>query len=344
MQGGIALQTGNYVVFSPNWNNNIGAATFGDGTTGIINTTVSSSNSLVGTSPSDSVGISKGLALTNGHYVVFSPSWSNSTGAATWGDGTTGITGIVSSGNSLIGMAPGDAVAWNEGIALTNGNYVVFSPFWNSNIGAATWCPGTGAIGTVTADNSLTGNVSGDFVTLDILATSPYLGVGGLALANGNYVVLSALWNNTTGAATFVDGATGIPAQETSIGVQVSANNSFIGSDAGQTLGFNGIKLANGNFVVQSKPSSYTLLSIFGNGTTGEFLCGGYGEVPAQDAISTYYSSSSYYTSLVDDSVNGTFIVSSPGNYPASPLSLAPSSPDLSRLINLPLLEPLNKI
>ena len=317
LQGGIALTTGNYVVFSPDWNNGLGAATFGNGTTGIINTTVDSSNSLVGSSTTDLVGNFAGIALANGHYVVFSPFWNNNTGAATWGDGNTGITGIVSSSNSLIGSVSGDAVSENKGIALANGNYVIFSPYWNNFIGAATWCPGTGVIGTVTAENSLTGTLYNDLVST---ISTPLPSFGGFALANGNYVVLSARWNNSTGAATFVDGATGIPAQETSIGVQVSAHNSLIGSAAGQTLGFNSIALANGNFVVQSKPSSSTLFSIFGNGTTGELLCGGYGKVSAHDAISTYYySSATYSTSLVDDSVNGAFIVSSPGNYPNTP-------------------------
>jgi hypothetical protein len=48
-------------------------------------------------------------ALTNGNYVVRSPIWDNGSvvnaGAVTWGDGATGVTGLVSVFNSLLGEA-----------------------------------------------------------------------------------------------------------------------------------------------------------------------------------------------------------------------------------------------
>ncbi len=51
-------------------------------------------------------------ALTNGNYVVASPNWDNGpivdAGAVTWGDGTTGITGPVTTTNSLHGTTAGD--------------------------------------------------------------------------------------------------------------------------------------------------------------------------------------------------------------------------------------------
>jgi hypothetical protein len=83
-------------------------------------------------------------ALSNGNYVVVSPFWNNKAGAATWGNGSTGIIGLVSAVNSLVGSTGdqvGDAVT-----ALSNGNYFVTSPLWNGGRGAATW--GNGSDGT----------------------------------------------------------------------------------------------------------------------------------------------------------------------------------------------------
>jgi hypothetical protein len=85
-------------------------------------------------------------------------------GAATWGSGTTGVTGVVSAANSLVGSTPGDQV----GIAVTalsNGNYVVASPFWDKgaviNAGAATWGSGTtGVTGAISVASSLLGTTA----------------------------------------------------------------------------------------------------------------------------------------------------------------------------------------
>ena len=51
------------------------------------------------------------------------------------GNGTTGVSGIVSAANSLVGSTTDDYVGYNDdGIsavtALSNGNYVVSSPEW----------------------------------------------------------------------------------------------------------------------------------------------------------------------------------------------------------------------
>ncbi len=116
--GGItALTNGNYVVSSRFWGNGnvlyAGAATFGNGTTGIVGS-VSAANSLVGTQYFDVVS-SNGVAeqtgitaLANGNYVVNSTSWKNGSssaaGAATFGNGATGVTGPVNSVNSGMGL------------------------------------------------------------------------------------------------------------------------------------------------------------------------------------------------------------------------------------------------
>jgi hypothetical protein len=124
-----------------------GAVTWGSGTTGITGV-VSATNSLVGSTASDKVGYYGVTALTNGSYVVNSNGWDNganaNAGAATWGSGTTGITGAVSAANSLVGSTASDQVG-SSVTALTNGNYVVQSPLWDNgaiaNAGAAGQTP-----------------------------------------------------------------------------------------------------------------------------------------------------------------------------------------------------------
>src|SRR5204863_1863391 len=108
---------------------------------------VSAANSLVGSTAGDQIGSAGVTALTNGNYVVRSPNWDTggivNAGAVTWGDGTTGVTGVVSPANSLVGATAADQVGSVGVTALTNGNYVVASSGWDdgaiANGGAATW-------------------------------------------------------------------------------------------------------------------------------------------------------------------------------------------------------------
>jgi hypothetical protein len=233
--GGVtALTNGNYVVGSPVWDNggatNAGAATWGSGATGATGA-VSAANSLVGSAANDQVGSITVTALTNGNYVVMSPSWDNgaaiNSGAATWGNGTTGVSGTVSAANSLVGTTANDAIgSFLE--PLSNGNYVVYSSAWDNgavtNVGAATWGNGTtGVSGVVSAANSLIGSTAADQVG----------GSSVFALTNGNYVVASQSWDNgaaaNAGAVTWGSGTTGVS------GV-VSAANSLVGSTANDNV------------------------------------------------------------------------------------------------------------
>jgi hypothetical protein len=209
-----ALTNGNYLVLSRLWNGEEGAATLGNGNTGTTGI-VSPLNSLVGVTAAadgdngDEVGYTA-TPLTNGNYVVASPYWNDSEGAATWGNGTTGIIGTVSPSNSLVGSTSaagggtGDQVGFNypEGtgiIALSNGNYIVATPDWNNNVGAVTWGNGTtGVSGTISVSNSLVGGTTGDEVGSYVLA-----------LGDGNYVVNSPGWNGSQGAVTWGNGANG---------------------------------------------------------------------------------------------------------------------------------------
>jgi hypothetical protein len=245
------LSNGNYVVSSYQWDNgsieNAGAATWANGTTGITGT-ISSTNSLVGSKVYDYVSYSGIVVLSNGNYVVSSPEWDNggvtNVGAVTWGDGTIGISGVVSSTNSLVGSTASDRVS--HAVALTNGNYVVYSRDWDNggttDAGAVTWGNGmAGITGAISSTNSLVGSTAGDRVGSD----------GVVALNNGNYVVRSLNWDNggaaDAGAVTWGNGTTGTS------GV-VSSANSLVGSTTDDQVGYEGVvALSNGNYVVSGR-------------------------------------------------------------------------------------------
>lgn len=250
-----ALTNGNYVVGSNAWDNgavvNVGAVTWCSGTAGCTGA-VSVANSLVGSTAEDAVGWSDKTGvtpLTNGNYVVSSPSWDNGAivdaGAVTWANGVTGIHGTLTIANSLVGSTAEDEVGGGGVIALSYGNYVAGSPHWTNgaiqDVGAATWGNGsTGTVGAVSSANSLVGSTQNDYVTTR----------GMYALTNGNYVVCSGRWHNgaiyNAGAATWGDGVTG------TVGV-ISAANSLVGGSAENLVCWGGVAaLANGNYVVLS--------------------------------------------------------------------------------------------
>jgi hypothetical protein len=284
-----ALSNGNYVVSSRSWNGGRGAATWGDGTIGVTGT-MDASNSLVGSDPGDGVG--SVTALSNGNYVVSSYSWNGLRGAATWGDGTIGVTGTVDASNSLVGSNPGDGVGSHGATALSNGNYVVRSLSWNGNRGAVTWGDGTaGVTGTVDASNSLVGSNPGDYVGSHVVA-----------LNNGNYVVSSPAWNGYRGAATWGDGTIGVTGT-------VDADNSLVGSDPGEVMRPNIVELSNGNYVVSSIHWNGNRGAVtWGDGTTGVS-----GTVDASNSL-VGSNPGDYVGSVMVALSNGNYVVRSPWN------------------------------
>ena len=228
------LTNGNYVV------SGYGTATWVNGTTGLAGT-VSEDNSLVGGGSGFRGHSAFKRQLCRGQH----PLGRRRDGAVTWCDGETGTDGTVSASNSLVGSsAPSDSVGDDGVTVLPNGNYVVASHNWNNGTGAVTWGSGTkGIIGTVSAANSIVGSRSSDFVGDD----------GVTALPNGNYVVLSPVWDSPE-PATWGNGITGTA--ET-----VSASNSLIGITSA-TSGGQGDEvqgdaeitvLTNGNYVVANR-------------------------------------------------------------------------------------------
>jgi len=242
------LGNGRYAVVSPQWQRDgvarAGAITWGSDATGIAGP-VSASNSLVGGAPDDLL-VAWIRPLANGNAVAQIPRWDNGAaadaGAVTWLDGTGPVVGAVSAANSLVGSTANDYVGQSL-TPLANGNYVVVSPQWHNGsaaiAGAATWMDGTHAgAGAVSTSNSLYG-ADNDWVA----------DAGVVALANGNYVVLSDYWNNGAatgaGAATWGDGAQGI------VGA-VSPANSLVGDSANDAIGGQAFALPDGNVVLAS--------------------------------------------------------------------------------------------
>lgn len=249
--GAFALTNGNYVVCSEVWKNgsveSAGAATWANGTTGLIGT-VTDANSLVGSKIYDRVGNYGVTALANGHYVVRSGFWSNGSlslaGAATWGNGNTGITGVVSPANSLVGGVENSVVSLSNVTALTNGNYVVSSSGWSSattnSVGAVTWADGnSGIIGEVNEANSLVGQT----VNEQMFRVT--------ALTNGNYAVASPKWENdkgeVVGAVVWADGSKGLTGK-------IEASSAITGLKEGDGIGNSGVfALSDGNYIILSR-------------------------------------------------------------------------------------------
>ncbi len=121
----LPLSTGNVVITSPYddaGGTDAGAVYLFNGATGDLIST------LVGSRANDLRNVYV-IALSNGNYVVHSPLWDNDAvtdaGAVTFGSGTSGVSGVVSAANSLVGCSVSTWVG-NPGMtALSNGNYVV---------------------------------------------------------------------------------------------------------------------------------------------------------------------------------------------------------------------------
>ena len=226
--------------------------------------------------------------LANGNVLIASPGWNNGAatqaGAVTWFNGSTGAmgnaasAGTLGSSNSLVGSNTGDLLGLRlpvDGLAqLSNGNFVLINPQWNSERGAVTWGSGSaGVTGTVSASNSLVGSTpsaslglvsasNGVYRIVDTAGTlnsdwvdrssdlqGDRVGYGGVtALPDGNAVISSPLWTQSTpwtqlaapsslGAATWLNGSNG-QLRGGSMGGLINASNSLVGSQSGDAVGY----------------------------------------------------------------------------------------------------------
>ena len=230
---------GNALLRTPGFNSAAGAVTFlpvaGPRVVGVLG----SGNSLVGSTANDQVG-SGGILITAGQYAVLSPFWNDvnapNAGAVTIASKASGISGAISSTNSIVGSSTtGDFVGSGGIRILNNGNGLLISPSFNGNRGAITFldfvnnhlfgaAPGNFAA-VISATNSLVGGTANDNI-----------GSGGIsALSSGNYVVLSPDFDtlsgiSNVGAVTFGVGVTGVA------GI-VSNTNSLTGSQLNDRVG-----------------------------------------------------------------------------------------------------------
>lgn len=255
VNGAQVLPNGDYVVFSAFWDHgpaeDAGAVTLCSGVTGCTGQVVSAQNSLVGTKAGDHVGDSFVTPLDGGGYAVQSTRWDNGTivdaGAVT-GCPAGGCTGPVTPQNSLVGSHAGDRVGAVE--ALPGGGYLVLTQDWDrgslADAGAVTECGAEGCTGPITPENSLVGSRAGDRVG------SEWVDI----LAGGSYTVSSPEWDRGSlqdaGAVTFCQPGS-------CAGLVISAQNSLVGSRAGDQVGFKGtwndvvVPLVDGDYVVISR-------------------------------------------------------------------------------------------
>ena len=307
-----ALTNGNFVVISENWDNDAtidaGAVTWGNGVSGTVGT-ISAANSLTG-SATDDLASAYVTPLTNGHFVVNSPGWDNGSvadaGAVTWGSGAGGTVGIISPANSLVGSTTKDGLA-STATALTNGNFVVASPNWDSkltaNVGAVTWGNGWGGtIGAISPANSLVGSATNDGAKINITP-----------LINGSYVAGFPFWDNGSatdaGAVTWGKGDCGtagvISPTNSLVG---STKNDYAGSDASGTNQVTALK--NSNYVVSSTLWDKESTANAGAVTWGDGLGGTVGEISALNSLAG--SKTGDQVGSVTALPDGSYVVSSP--------------------------------
>jgi hypothetical protein len=256
-QGGVSmLANGGYAVESPDWNESRGAVTFCDGTTGCKGF-ISASNSLVGQNAGNRVGNSPVYMersvkeIGNGNYLVISASWDNGSlsdvGAVTWLNASQGLSGTVSTANSLVGAIANTKLG--RVFVLENGNYVVLWAVGNTG-GATFGTSASGVFGVASESNSLVGTgANTDFYLASVVP-----------LTNGNYVVNAPNYSFgqgvPTGGTKWCSGTVGCVGQMT-------VQNSLVGAG---NYGYTDpvTPLANGNYVVRGNKSA-----TFGNGSSG---------------------------------------------------------------------------
>ena len=255
------MLTGSKFLVRTDWKARRGAFTWIDGDVG-LNGVVSELNSLVGASPSDSVGTQTSdtglVILSNGDYVVQSPTWDApgvaNVGAVTVDPGATGIRGVVSAANSLVGSRENDFVG-DRITPLSNGNFVVVSSRWDrlqgvgnllTNAGAITWSSSADSvIGAVSESNSLTtDNFFGASFSM-VTTITP--------LTQGNFVISMPGWVNRSTVPTTVSTGAVIWASGTGpITGQVGVSSALIGVNANDEIGQTVTALADGNYLVSS--------------------------------------------------------------------------------------------
>ncbi len=162
----------------------------------------------------------------------------------------------------------------------------------------ATWCSATaGCSGAIASTNSAIGGQAGDNLTVD-------------AVSNGDYVVSDPSWANrsaaSAGAVRFCPGSTGCSGPFTT-------GNSLVGSQAGDSIGYNGITaLSTGNYVVASRLWDDGTVVNAGAATWCSGTAGCTGQVSAGNSLVGSNANDSVGSDGVRALYNGYYIVDSP--------------------------------
>jgi hypothetical protein len=286
----VPLGNGNFLFVTPYFDHqgvtDVGAVTWVDGSESATRT-ISVESSLVGHMETQRVGAkpngwdSDVTVLRDGNYVIVNEAWGaggvTDFGAVTWGSGVSGVSGNITSSNSLVGTKKHDFVAVYVK-ALRSGNYVVGSPFWDNgdiiDAGAVTWGDG---------DSALNGHIS---VESSLIGSSEHERVGDqiVRLRNGNYVSVNGATENEYGgdcdncvlSVTWADQGEGIAGQ-------VSSSNSLM--SVGSSRAAKVFPLRNGNYVVSRPGWSRDGLEKVGAVTWGNGLSGVIGEMSAGNSL-----------------------------------------------------------
>jgi hypothetical protein len=237
--------------------------------------------------------------------VVPSKGWDNGAiadaGAVTFGSGTSGTTGVVSPANSLVGSTANDAVGFGSVTALTNGNYVVTSPFWDNgaitNAGAVTLGLANGSvIGAITSTHSVLGLTADEGFSQPFSydATRNQLAVG---LPRSNRVVLQR-----TGIATAISIIGGTP-DPSVVGQPVTFTGTVSASPDAPTNGQVTFTASSGESCVDTSPTPTSA-------TTATFSCTiGFATAGSSTVIAEYTGSIDHAYSGSDPETHTTTVV-----------------------------------
>ena len=198
------------------------------------------------------------IVLPNGNFVVFNADYTPGAVPSIGGVFMYSPNGVLIS--TLTGSDQGDLVGGGGIKVLANGNFLVVSPGWHSDIngdalGAVTSCSGvTGCNGQVSASNSLVGGTHGDG------------GMAAVPLSNGDYYVRWGNFHNgsTIGAVTYCPGIGG------TVGVPTTANTLFNDGALSITNWRIGFDELNRQLVI-SRPDDGNRVTIFRPAPAGPF-------------------------------------------------------------------------
>jgi filamentous hemagglutinin family protein len=235
-------------LISSEWNSNAGAVTLFNTSAGDLLGTLSASNSLVGRSAGDRVGVADyGVSLASsdlfrdlgsGYFAMRTANWkanasdSTAAGAVTWVNTTATLpTGVVSTSNSLVGANAGDLLGLDDVLTditplfknMGSGWYALTSAHFDSNKGAMTVFNRSAApVGVLGTSNSLVNTSTATGVFNASNASIVQLGAG--------YALMTPTWgNNLEGAITYVPNTTAVSGA-------ISSTTSLVGA-AGNALG-----------------------------------------------------------------------------------------------------------